>query len=104
MNKLLICYDISEKLINESTESNDVINFIKKQSEWIHLQKSAWVVITSKTDKQIYEEIKALLDEKMQNLLFVIDITDTKAFYNDVEKAKTNVIAYVEKILGPIDK
>jgi CRISPR/Cas system-associated endoribonuclease Cas2 len=99
MNKLLICYDISDKNITESTEYDLIKNELEKQDEWVHLQKSVWVVVTKATKDEMFEKLNNLLDKEKKNTLSVVNITKQSVQWQHA-KAKINNEQYVDKILS----
>ena len=86
--KLLICYDISEKQLNESSISDEVIKEIKNQYYWIHLQKSVWVVLSKINVNDMYTNLLQKIDENTETFLSVIDITNQDICYNSVKDWK----------------
>ena len=97
--KLLICYDISDKNIIESTEYDFIKKELEKQDEWVHLQKSVWVVVTQDTKDKMFEKLNKLLDKEKKNTLSVLDITKQHVQWQHAT-AKTNTPQYINDILS----
>ena len=87
--KLLIIYDIKE---NDSNEYTNIINEIKKQLDWIHLQLSSWIVETMSNKKEFYNKLLSLLDKDTKSKIAVFDITKQQVSANKYtgEKKNTN--------------
>lgn len=68
--KLLINYDIKE-----TDSDEDIIEYIKSQTDWVHLQLSSWIVETSLNKTTMYEKILSLLGKETKSKVAVFDIT-----------------------------
>lgn len=87
MNKLLISYDISEQLLNESQsqEYESIKDLLEGQDEWVHLQKSVWVVVSKLSTKEMYDLLIKKIDKSKKTTVAVVNVSkqniETRNYY-----------------------
>ena len=86
--KLLIIYDIKE---NDSAEYINIIDEIKNQLDWVHLQLSSWIVESMSNKKKFYDKLLSLLDKNTKSKIAVFDITKQQVSANKYTGEQKNI-------------
>lgn len=76
------CYIVSYDVAGG--ENYQIIDAIKAYGTWAHVTESTWAVVTTKTHKEVRDELKALLPEGSR--LFVVRSGSVAAWNNVICK------------------
>ena len=76
--KLLITYDIPEDKDNERYEVN---KYLEQSEQWVHLQKSVWIILSKLTAEETYQLLRTI--SNLYGSFSVVDVTHETIFCND---------------------